>query len=152
MTSGHTAPPRNWRHWDEYQAKTCLSRGFLEFSTARWTCERHSACNMSWRNRETRNSTYRGIPLKDLCFNFVIRYWTSVNHVLNPIIPWTIARGSNILTISSHRDTSTLIQMSFRYSTPAEQGGGKSKRTCSNNPDILPYEHIPASFDVPIPY
>jgi hypothetical protein len=32
MDKGLTAPPRNWRHWDEYQAKTCLSRGFLSIS------------------------------------------------------------------------------------------------------------------------
>jgi hypothetical protein len=61
---------------------------------------------------EDEEFTHRGIPPKDLCFNFVIKYWTSVNHVLNPIIPWTIANGSSILSISSRHVMIALAQFS----------------------------------------
>jgi hypothetical protein len=60
---------------------------------------------------EEEAKTYRGIPPKDLCFNFVMRYWTSVNHVLKPIIPCTIASGSSILYISSCMRPEAEIQL-----------------------------------------
>lgn len=94
-----TAPPRNSRHRAAYHRITCRSLMFLPHTTHQQSSIPLPPGSFGMMDED---STHRGKPVTERCRNFPMNICTSANHVLSPIIPCTIASGSNNLYPLQH--------------------------------------------------